>query len=181
MIALCWSDRLTKKVYPNAIPQDLSKRGGPSVTVEDDVAVDFGDIIDIVEVSDAATFDGSEDSAIDLPGADGTTAKGSIDLTISVVATTVDLAVEKAIAVTSEVTFPSPEPEAASNPLDDFVDGLACWVGQVNTSPTYAREAIANLTRWMEQNNNKPRPATSVIEFPRFERNEPTEPRQMTQ
>lgn len=158
-IKLLWKHRLELKEYER---RSIKVHAGPvrprrdetEVEVEavvDDQDVDFGDGMCKGEESDMDTLDSDSDCDSDLRIFD-----------------TIDLVSHPAITISpSPNPVPQPEEEqqqqAPPHPADDYLDGLAYRVGQLESSPCGAAEAIVQFaTKMVGTANISWEPSTSL-------------------
>ncbi|KAH6976048.1 hypothetical protein BKA56DRAFT_658042 [Ilyonectria sp. MPI-CAGE-AT-0026] len=150
LIKLMWKHRLELKQYPRRTTRFVGP-GRPQEEPEaiDDQDLDFGDELSEDE-SDSDTVGGEERE---------------------------DLQVIPMVDLISHPSFsPSPAP---GGPADDYIDGLAYRVGQMESSPDGAAEAIVQFAQKMQGRDvqwvssqqssssiNKPLPATPEIDPP---------------
>ncbi|KAH7000219.1 hypothetical protein EDB80DRAFT_866262 [Ilyonectria destructans] len=149
-IKLLWKHRLELKQYPRRTIRFAGpRRPQEEPEAVDDQDLDFGDGLSEDE-SDSDTVGGEERE---------------------------DLQVIPMVDLISHPSFsPSPAP---GGPVDDYIDGLAYRVGQMESSPDGAAEAIVQFAQkmqgrevqWMSSqqsssNVNKPLPATPEIDPP---------------
>ncbi|KAF7552173.1 hypothetical protein G7Z17_g4514 [Cylindrodendrum hubeiense] len=157
-IKLLWKPRLELTQYRNVSMMPSRPRGPqPEPEIIDDQDLDFGD---------GFSEDDSDDETV-----------GGEDRE--------DLRVIPMVDLISHPSFS--ETPAATDSVDDYINGLAYRVGQMESSPDGAAEAIVQFAHRMrgdnikwtlsQQNINKPLPATPEIDPPAWMRACGSEPR----